>query len=1545
MILVSTHSPEYFLISRKYCFASVLLVLMFILMMQVQTLSAATYYIDATNGDDYNPGTLEEPWKTSWRTNWMNHAIHLEPGDTVLFKRGETWNEVIWVTTKGTLENPITYGAYGDENDPLPIFDGTFAGTVEWQHVEGNIYKTETQTWQQNKGPRDPGIIIYDGAAKPSIATLAIDTSTPVTAVRVGAVLLQRGGGYCNLWVTSVDEVNNTVSGISFFRNPTHHWVGGARIEVRQLGAGDIEEKFDLQLPETGGLSVSLSSLQQSGQWYWDAAEQALYLYSETDPATFPVEVGRLKYGIQTNQMEHIKFQDLTLRGFTDAGAYFSMSQGMSLDNIHVSQIGASGHKTGILFSNTHDSIVKNSVVDSVLVNGICVYAMSPDYQVYHSKNNHIENNTITGTGSAGIMLNTDFMMQAVNVANTTVTGNIIEDANALSYDAAGIYLLNVGNGNQLVGNTIRNGGSNMLRSGGIMVDGGVKPIIISGNTIENNSLGGIAVSGEGHQITNNMLHYNGVPSWESAQIVFFSAMANATGCTVTGNSMKAGADQMLFMVLNGKPDFADPLHTIDNNIYETSAPSQFCWNKKYVCEEPSDFATWQCSSGNLVDENSTVDGVDPEDPLQCGEPPEEEIPCEQVPPPESTTTYYVDATGGNDNNSGTSAEQAWKSLRQVNAAGGRFGAGDSILFKRGESWHDKIWFRSSGERCYPIEFGAYGDEEEPLPLIDGSYSGFPVPLQWQRVEGDIYRTLQPTWNNDPGILIYKGTGKPAISTLSFDFSTPVDGVKIGAVLLQTVGAYCNLWVTSVDTTANTISGITFFRTPTTHWVVQTPVEVRQLDATGKEEKFTLTLASPGGLSVTAVQDLTQPGHWYWNASEKAIYLFSFIDPATVTVEPGQQRWGFVSQFQEYLDIHDLSFRGAKEVGTYFFGCKGITIDNITVSDIGANGHHSGILFHNTQKSTANNSTVDSALVNGIVSFAKSPGSEWNCNFNTFSGNQVLNSGAAGIMLAAETIMQAGYINDNTVSGNTIEGANTLSYDSAGIYLVNVNSGNQLSDNMVSNGGSAELRSAGIMIDSAVPAVTIQENTVENNSLAGVAVTGSGHTITNNNIMNNGVPSWESAQLIFFTVHKNASGCEVKENTLTAGEDQALFLVLDGKPTMNDDPHDIDFNTYSSPSLTSFCWDNKYTCEQSVDFESWKLIPDIDGDNVVDQAHDDNSTFTSAGSGAGDTTIMGSDIPGVDQSRMPEDDKSRLYIELEVPGPDGIMYHCYVPEEYALELTEMDIIDESRNIEAMISDTASNGVGYIISIGLRHPEIGDNMYITLPKAELLGEESFSLLYQGPGETVWQSDLQSEIVGSFPDTLLVRVNSIGLFAAAHMTVAQDNDGDGYTVAQADCNDNNPDIYPGATEICGNQTDDNCNDQIDENCVTLNTVFMNGLEWQKAGNPGQFRRSQATAYCSTFAGEGNPGWRLPTKEELKGLVVCTNGAATPLPDGTTCGTGYRFPTINPLFSCHNSSFWTATEEGTEGWTVSFYTGESLLVNSSTATANVRCVRTVQ
>jgi len=79
--------------------------------------------------------------------------------------------------------------------------------------------------------------------------------------------------------------------------------------------------------------------------------------------------------------------------------------------------------------------------------------------------------------------------------------------------------------------------------------------------------------------------------------------------------------------------------------------------------------------------------------------------------------TYYVNQTGGSDANNGLSTGSAWKTMAKVNASS--FLPGDSILFKKGETWRETLMVPSSGIAGRVITFGAYGSGD--APIIDGS--------------------------------------------------------------------------------------------------------------------------------------------------------------------------------------------------------------------------------------------------------------------------------------------------------------------------------------------------------------------------------------------------------------------------------------------------------------------------------------------------------------------------------------------------------------------------------------------------------------------------------------------------------------------------------------------------------------------------------------------------------------------------------------------------------------------------------------------------------
>ena len=74
---------------------------------------------------------------------------------------------------------------------------------------------------------------------------------------------------------------------------------------------------------------------------------------------------------------------------------------------------------------------------------------------------------------------------------------------------------------------------------------------------------------------------------------------------------------------------------------------------------------------------------------------------------------------------------------------------------------------------------------------------------------------------------------------------------------------------------------------------------------------------------------------------------------------------------------------------------------------------------------------------------------------------------------------------------------------------------------------------------------------------------------------------------------------------------------------------------------------------------------------------------------------------------------------------------------------------------------------------------------------------------------------------------------------------DDDGDGFSENQGDCNDNNDQIHPNATEVCNN-VDDDCNGTADDNPVNGNTYY------QDSDGDGYGNGAETISACNTPAG---------------------------------------------------------------------------------------------
>jgi hypothetical protein len=109
-----------------------------ILMIEISALaSATTYYVSASSGNDGNSGTSSA---TAWQTVAKVNSQTFAPGDSILFRRGDAWNESLVPPSAGAAGNPITFDAYGVGQ--APNLTGYYAvPSSAWVLVTGNAWK------------------------------------------------------------------------------------------------------------------------------------------------------------------------------------------------------------------------------------------------------------------------------------------------------------------------------------------------------------------------------------------------------------------------------------------------------------------------------------------------------------------------------------------------------------------------------------------------------------------------------------------------------------------------------------------------------------------------------------------------------------------------------------------------------------------------------------------------------------------------------------------------------------------------------------------------------------------------------------------------------------------------------------------------------------------------------------------------------------------------------------------------------------------------------------------------------------------------------------------------------------------------------------------------------------------------------------------------------------------------------------------------------------------------------------------------------------
>ena len=87
----------------------------FVLLLSFSLCAQNQYYLSSSTGNDNNNGSQTQPWRTLSKLS----NTTLGPGDTVYFKKGDTFRGHYVVNGSGTEGNLITFTSYGSGNQPI----------------------------------------------------------------------------------------------------------------------------------------------------------------------------------------------------------------------------------------------------------------------------------------------------------------------------------------------------------------------------------------------------------------------------------------------------------------------------------------------------------------------------------------------------------------------------------------------------------------------------------------------------------------------------------------------------------------------------------------------------------------------------------------------------------------------------------------------------------------------------------------------------------------------------------------------------------------------------------------------------------------------------------------------------------------------------------------------------------------------------------------------------------------------------------------------------------------------------------------------------------------------------------------------------------------------------------------------------------------------------------------------------------------------------------------------------------------------------------
>lgn len=462
------------------------------------TANATDYYI-AANGNDANNGTSQSnPWKTLGKLN--AYFSKLQPGDKILFRRGDSFYGYISVNKSGTAGSPITLGAYGSGNKP--IISG-FTNVSSWTNLGGNIWESSSavsnlsytnmvlvnnQNTAMGRWPNN-GYATYDNRSGNTSLTSKMLSGTNWSGAEVAVFTTPYRISRFNIVSQSGNTLNyNEPSKAPIWQTPGSFYIPNFVIQNH---------------PRT---------LDVDNEWYYNSNTKKLQVYHISKPGTIRVASAENLVNLG-HKNHHVYFENLFFEGSAANAIDIGNSSYTSFQNCDFKNIGRDAINGGNWGSNLPGLVINNCSFDQINNAGIDLSRWFIGAE--------ITNNTVTnvgmlvsmiGDGSSSIGMGISAVATGVKIENNLIentayigihfrgSNTIVKNNYVKNFcfgegikDGGGIYTWNKDpnfkntSGVKIIGNIVANSGR---YSKGIDLDDGAHGIEITGNFIVNTERG-----------------------------------------------------------------------------------------------------------------------------------------------------------------------------------------------------------------------------------------------------------------------------------------------------------------------------------------------------------------------------------------------------------------------------------------------------------------------------------------------------------------------------------------------------------------------------------------------------------------------------------------------------------------------------------------------------------------------------------------------------------------------------------------------------------------------------------------------------------------------------------------------------------------------------------------------------------------------------------------------------------------------------------------------------------------------------------------------